>query len=62
MTHSAEGVVASYRSGYERVSYDTSKVDAVLGVMRDIMPEAAKTLDGARKVKRVSPSVTVKAV
>jgi len=62
VSHSAEGVLVSYRSGYDRVAYDASKVDAVVGVMRDVMPEAAKTLDGARKVSHVSPSVSVKAV
>jgi len=62
MSHSAEGVLVSYRKGYERVSYDSDKTDAVLGVLRDVLPETAKTMEGARKVSHVSPSVTVKAV
>ena len=58
----AYGVVVGYRSGYERVSYDHKTADAVLGTLRDVLPEAAKTLEGARKSTLVSPSVSVKAV
>lgn len=58
----AHGVVVSYRSGYERVSYDRNKADVVLGVLRDVLPETAKSLEGARKVSFVQPSVTIRAV
>lgn len=63
-THKAShlGVEASYRTGYERVSYDSGKTDAVLGVLRDIMPQTASTLEAARKVSYVQPSVSVKAI
>ena len=63
-THKAPhlGVEASYRSGCERVSYDSGKTDAVLGVLRDIMPQTASTLESARKVSYVAPSVSVKAI
>ena len=58
----AHGVAVSYRKGYERVSYDRNKTDVVLGVLRDVLPETAKSLEGARKSSLVQPSVTVKAV
>ena len=60
--HKAEGVEVGYRKGYERVSYDAGKTDVVLGFLRDVLPESAKSLEGARKSSFVSPSVSVKAV
>ena len=60
--HKAEGVAVSYRKGYERVSYDAKQTDVVLGFLRDVLPESAKSLEGARKSSFVSPSVNVKAI
>ena len=58
----AHGVAVTYRKGYERVSYDRKQTDVVLALLRDIMPETAKSLEGARKSSFVQPSVSVKAV
>lgn len=58
----AYGVAVSYRSGYQRVSYDSKVADSVLGTLRDVLPETAKTLEGGRKDTFVSPSVSIKAV
>ena len=60
--HKAEGVTVNYRKGYERVSYDAEQTDVVLGFLRDVLPESAKSLEGARKSSFVSPSVSVKAI
>ena len=60
--HKAEGVAVNYRRGYERVSYDSKQTNVVLGALRDMLPETANVLEGARKVSYVSPSVTVKAI
>lgn len=56
------GVECSFRKGYTRVSYDSGKTDMVLGVLRDILPETAATLEGARKASTVAPSVSIKAI
>lgn len=63
-THEAPhlGVKASYRKGYERVSYDRVRTDSVLGILRDIMPQTADVLEAARKISYVKPSVSVKAI
>ena len=58
----AYGVQVSYRSGYTRVSYDKNKVDAVLGVLKDVLPETASTLEKARRESEVAPSVSIRAV
>ena len=58
----ANGVVVGYRNGYQRVSYNAKQTDMVLGMLRDVLPETAQSLEGARKVSFVQPSVTVKAV
>jgi len=60
-TTKAHGVVVSYRKGYERVSYEYKRVDAILAFLKDALPETAKSLEVARSVKAVAPSVTVKA-
>ena len=60
--HKANGVKVGYRKGYERISYDAGTADGVLGVLRDVLPETAKTLERARKSTFVSPSVSVKAI
>ena len=60
--HKAKGVAVNYRKSYERVTYDSKQVDGTLGVLRDVLPETAKSLEAARKVSYVSPSVTVKAI
>jgi len=57
----AHSVNVGYRKGYERISYDAGRVDSVLGVLRDVAPETAKSLEAARKSSFVSPSVFVKA-
>ena len=57
-----DGVAVNYRKGYERVSYAWERVDTVRDVLRDVLPDTAKTLDSARKSSFVSPSVSVKAV
>jgi len=56
------GVAVGYRSGYERVSYDSKVADSVLGTLRDVLPETARTLEGGRKSTFVAPSVSIKAV
>ena len=61
-SHTAHGAMVAYRSGYELVSYDSGKTDMVLGLLRDVLPETASVLDGARKVSFVKPSVSVRAV
>lgn len=58
----SQGVKVSYRSGYERVSYDSKGTDAVWSTLKDILPNTAEALGAARKVSYVSPSVSVKAV
>lgn len=57
----AHGVVVGYRNGYQRVSYDSKQTDVVLGLLRDVLPETAVALDGARKASWVKPSVSIKA-
>jgi uncharacterized protein YijF (DUF1287 family) len=56
----AAGVSVGYRRGYQRVSYNSDQVDAVLGVLRDVLPETANTLQGARVATMVAPSVSIK--
>jgi len=58
----AHGVEVSYRKGYDRVSYDSKRTDMVLGFLRDVLPDTAASLEAARKVSFVSPSVSIKAV
>ena len=58
----SDGVKVSYRSGYERVSYDSKGTDAVWSTLKDILPNTAEALGAARKVSYVKPSVSVKAV
>jgi len=58
----AHGVAVSYRSGYERVSYDPKQTDMILGMLRDVLPETAVALEGARKSSRVAPFVSIKAI
>lgn len=60
-TTKLDGVEVSYRSGYPRVSYDWKRVDVVLGILRDALPETAKELDKARKETYTAPKVSVKA-
>jgi hypothetical protein len=55
------GVTASYRKGYNRVSYDSKQTDMVLGFLRDVLPNAAEQLEKARKENAVAPSVSIKA-
>lgn len=57
-----KGVEVAYRSGYDRVSWDTGRVDTVLAMLRDLLPNMAESLQQARKVSYVAPSVTLKAV
>ena len=57
----AHGVNVGYRKGYERISYDAKQTDMVLGMLRDVLPETAKSLEVARKSSFVSPYVSVKA-
>lgn len=54
------GVTASYRKGYQRVSFDSKQTDMVLGFLRDVLPDTAKQLEKARKESAVAPSVSVK--
>lgn len=61
-SHKADGVQVLYRKSYQRVAYTVDTVDIVLGVLRDMLPETARMLEGARKVTSVSHSVTIKAV
>lgn len=55
------GVIATFRKGYTRVSYDSKQTDMVLGFLRDVLPDTAKQLESARKESPVAPSVSVKA-
>ena len=54
------GVTATYRKGYNRVSYDSKQADMVLGFLRDVLPNAAEQLEKSRKENAVAPSVSVK--
>jgi len=61
-TYESDGVRVLYRSGYERISYDSKGTDAVWSTLKDILPNTAEALGAARKVSYVAPSVSVKAV
>ena len=54
-----DGVEARYRKGARRVTYKWQTVDSVLGVLRDVLPETAITLEGARSESIGKPSVNV---
>ena len=58
-TFKGDGVDVRYRKGAHRVSYKWQTVDSVLGVPRDVLPETALTLEGARKESTGSPSVKI---
>ena len=58
-TFKAPGVEVRYRKGARRVSYKWQIVDSVLGVLRDVLPETALTLEGARKESTGKPSVSI---
>lgn len=61
-TYKFDGVEVAYRKGYDRVSYDAGKVDSIMTTLRSIVPSVAESLEEARKMSYVAPSVTVKAV
>lgn len=61
-TFKGNGVTAAFRKGAKRVTYKWQTVDAVRDVLRDVLPETATSLDGARKESIGKPSVTVKRV
>ena len=58
-TVKSDGVEARYRKGARRVTYKWQTVDTVLGVLRDVLPDTAKTLEGARKESIGNPSVNI---
>jgi hypothetical protein len=58
-TYQGDGVEVRYRVGARRVTYDWRRVDSLLGVLRDVLPETAVTLEGARKETVGKPSVRV---
>lgn len=57
-----EGVYVTYRKGAHRVTYDWRTVDSVAGVLKDVMPDTAKTLMDARKETTGNPSVSIREV
>lgn len=61
-TYKGDGVEVRYRKGYDRVSYDSGKVDSIMTTLRSIVPSVAESLEEARKMSYVAPSVTVMAV
>jgi len=61
-TYKGDGVEVRYREGYDRVSYDSGKVDSIMTTLRSIVPSVAESLEEARKMSYVAPSVTVMAV
>jgi hypothetical protein len=61
-TYKGGGVEVRYRRGYERVSYDSGRVDSIMTTLRSIVPSVAESLEEARKTSYVAPSVTVVAV
>ena len=58
-TWKGDGAEARYRKGARRVTYRWQTVDSVLGVLRDVLPETAVTLEGARKESLGKPSVSI---
>ena len=58
-TFKGDGVESRYRKGAYRVNYDWRAVDTVLGVLQDILPKTAETLEKARSSSTGKPSVKI---
>lgn len=57
-----DGVTVAFRNGSRRVSYKWQSVDAVLSVLKAVLPDTAELLSQARTESVGSPSVRISRV